>query len=127
MLREQVLPLSSWLDEHAAEYYDRIRAVVDGGPIEDWIEFFAGIVGSQARAQLSLVEQRRATHRTRLVSGTPRTLGQVRHARRFFLDALGHAGVAVAGMSSEVQPSSGIRSPGVEVALVTTHYRVYEL
>ncbi|MGW4116933.1 Fic family protein, partial [Actinosynnema sp. NPDC004786] len=57
LLREQVLPLSSWLDEHAAEYHDRIRAVVDGGPIEDWIEFFAGIVGSQARAQLRLIEQ----------------------------------------------------------------------
>ncbi|WP_157620991.1 Fic family protein [Saccharothrix sp. NRRL B-16348] len=57
LLREQVLPMSSWLDEHAGEYHEQIRAVVDGGPIEKWIEFFADGVRLQARAQLRLIDE----------------------------------------------------------------------
>jgi Fic family protein len=57
LLREQVLPLSSWLDEHAGEYHEQIRAVVDGGPIENWIEFFADGVRLQALAQLRLIDE----------------------------------------------------------------------
>ncbi|HEX6340933.1 hypothetical protein [Umezawaea sp.] len=57
LLRRHVLPLSSWLDEHAGEYHDRIRAVVDGGPIEQWIDFFARGVRTQAHAQLRLIEE----------------------------------------------------------------------
>jgi Fic family protein len=57
LLRSHVLPLSSWLDKHAGEYHDRIRAVVDGDPVEHWIGFFARGVQAQALDQLRLIEE----------------------------------------------------------------------
>lgn len=57
LLRHPVLSLSTWLDEHSKEYYRQIRAVVDGGPIEVWISFFAGAVHAQAAAQLALINR----------------------------------------------------------------------
>lgn len=57
LLRGQVLSLASWLDENAGEYHDRISAVVDGAPIEQWIDFFARGVQAQAAAQLRLIQE----------------------------------------------------------------------
>ncbi|NUT47047.1 MAG: hypothetical protein HOV94_06950 [Saccharothrix sp.] len=57
LLRAPVLSLSTWFDEHSAEYYERIRAVVEGGPVEGWISFFAAAVRNQAMAQLALLDQ----------------------------------------------------------------------
>ncbi|CCH30164.1 hypothetical protein BN6_28550 [Saccharothrix espanaensis DSM 44229] len=64
LLRDQVLALSTWLDEHEQEYHAHIRAVVDGGPIEDWILFFAGAVRAQATEQLALIDKLNALRRS---------------------------------------------------------------
>ncbi|MBB5958488.1 Fic family protein [Saccharothrix tamanrassetensis] len=73
LLRDHVLALSTWLDEHEQEYHARIRAVVDGGPIEDWILFFAGAVRAQASAQLLLIDQLNALRQSLLeqAKGSP--------------------------------------------------------
>ncbi|RKT52409.1 Fic family protein [Saccharothrix australiensis] len=55
LLRDQVLPLSVWLDDTLPEYEERIRAVVDTGRVHDWVGFFARAVRDQALAQLRLV------------------------------------------------------------------------
>ncbi|MEU5696344.1 hypothetical protein [Actinosynnema sp. NPDC020468] len=73
LLRDQVLPLSSWLDEQAVEYYRRVGAVMDGGPIEDWIRFFALGVRSAGKAQLALIGELDALSKELLdqVDGSP--------------------------------------------------------
>ncbi len=55
VVRQPVLSLAPWLDDHADEYRTRIRAVVEGGPWWEWIEFFARGVGEQARRNLALI------------------------------------------------------------------------
>ncbi|WP_158842542.1 Fic family protein [Saccharothrix deserti] len=55
LVRDQVLPLSVWLDNALAEYQRQIRAVVDTGRIDRWVDFFAAAVRDQAVAQLRLI------------------------------------------------------------------------
>ncbi|XVS65098.1 Fic family protein [Actinosynnema sp. CA-299493] len=55
LVRDQVLPLSVWLDTALAEYQWQIRAVVDTGRVDRWVEFFATAVRDQALAQLRLI------------------------------------------------------------------------
>ncbi|MEU4800874.1 hypothetical protein [Actinosynnema sp. NPDC023587] len=55
LLRDQLLPLSVWLDDALPEYQEEIRAVVDTGSVHPWVEFFACAVRDQALAQLRLV------------------------------------------------------------------------
>ncbi|MEV0679842.1 Fic family protein [Actinosynnema sp. NPDC050436] len=55
LLRDQVLPLSVWLDDTLPEYQEEIRAVVDTGMVHPWVEFFACAVRDQALAQLRLI------------------------------------------------------------------------
>ncbi|MBB5956421.1 Fic family protein [Saccharothrix tamanrassetensis] len=55
LLRDQILPLSVWLDDTLPEYQEEIRAVVDTGRIHHWVEFFAAAVRDQALAQLRLI------------------------------------------------------------------------
>ncbi|MEU4807137.1 hypothetical protein [Actinosynnema sp. NPDC023587] len=55
MLRDQVLPLSPWMATHSDEYHLRIKAIVEGGAVEEWIRFFARGVREQAEEQLRLI------------------------------------------------------------------------
>ncbi|WP_433268054.1 Fic family protein [Actinosynnema sp. CS-041913] len=55
LLRDQILPLSVWLDDTLPEYEEEIRAVVDTGRVHHWVEFFAAAVREQALAQLRLI------------------------------------------------------------------------
>ncbi|MGW4116414.1 Fic family protein [Actinosynnema sp. NPDC004786] len=55
LVRDQVLPLSVWLDTALAEYQWQIRAVVDTGRVDRWVDFFAAAVRDQALAQLRLI------------------------------------------------------------------------
>ncbi|MBM7811613.1 Fic family protein [Saccharothrix algeriensis] len=55
LLRDQVLPLSVWLDDTLPRYQEEIRAVVDTGRIHRWVAFFATAVRDQALAQLRLI------------------------------------------------------------------------
>ncbi len=55
LLRDQILPLSVWLDDTLPEYQQRIRAVVDTRRIHPWVDFFAAAVRDQALAQLRLI------------------------------------------------------------------------
>jgi Fic family protein len=55
LVRDQVLPLSVWLDTALAEYQRQIRAVVDTRRVDRWVEFFATAVRDQALAQLRLI------------------------------------------------------------------------
>ncbi|WNV84731.1 Fic family protein [Umezawaea sp. Da 62-37] len=57
LLRDQILPLSPWLDDNLEEYQRQIRAVVDTGEIHHWVDFFATAVHDQAEAQLRLITQ----------------------------------------------------------------------
>ncbi|QUF06489.1 hypothetical protein KCV87_10775 [Actinosynnema pretiosum subsp. pretiosum] len=52
LLRDQILPLSVWLDTHA----DRRDALLRGSPA-GWVEFFARGVRELARAQTNLIEE----------------------------------------------------------------------
>ncbi|MBW4719064.1 Fic family protein [Saccharothrix obliqua] len=55
LLRDQLLPLSVWLDDTLPEYQEEIRSVVDTGRVHEWVEFFACAVRDQAAAQLRLI------------------------------------------------------------------------
>ncbi len=66
LLRDQVLPLSFWLDTHQREYHERIRAVVHGGPLHDWIGFFADGLRALALDQLTLIGELDALRRAHL-------------------------------------------------------------
>lgn len=50
VLREPVLALSPWLEEHSDEYRDHLLAVSCTGEWAPWIEFFACAVRDEARA-----------------------------------------------------------------------------
>ncbi|MCE6994313.1 Fic family protein [Saccharothrix sp. S26] len=55
LVRDQVLPLSVWLDTALAEYQRQIRDVVDTGRVDRWVDFFATAVRDLALAQLRLI------------------------------------------------------------------------
>jgi Fic family protein len=57
LLRDQILPLSVWLDDHLYDYQQQIRAVVDTGQIDVWVNFFATAIEHQAQAQLRLIDK----------------------------------------------------------------------
>lgn len=57
LLRDQILPLSVWLDDHLDAYQASIRAVVDTGKIDTWVDFFATAITQQAHAQLRLIDR----------------------------------------------------------------------
>ncbi|ONI91786.1 hypothetical protein ALI144C_00670 [Actinosynnema sp. ALI-1.44] len=57
LLRDQILPLSCWLDDEFDEYRRQIRAVVDTGRLDRWVDFFAKAIHGQALAQLELVHR----------------------------------------------------------------------
>ncbi|CCH31375.1 hypothetical protein ABZ816_03760 [Actinosynnema sp. NPDC047251] len=78
LLRDQILPMSFWLDTHHREYRDRVRAVVRGGPLHEWIGFFADGLRAQALAQLSLVDELDGLRRAHLaVAPKPPSLRRV--------------------------------------------------
>jgi hypothetical protein len=56
LLRDQVLPISVWLDRHRDAYHRHVLAVVEGGPIADWIRFFAEGVEQLALEHIRLVD-----------------------------------------------------------------------
>ncbi|WP_433260689.1 Fic family protein [Actinosynnema sp. CS-041913] len=56
LVRAQVLPLASWPAARGKGYHARIRAVVEGGPVEEWITFYADGVRTQAEEQLRLMD-----------------------------------------------------------------------
>lgn len=60
LLRDQVLPLSVWLNGALPDYQRQLRAVVDTGLVHRWVEFYAGAVRDQALAQLNLITRLRA-------------------------------------------------------------------
>ncbi|RKT55111.1 Fic family protein [Saccharothrix australiensis] len=66
LLRDQVLPMSHWLDAHRAEYHERVRAVVHGGPVHEWIDFFATGLRTEALAQVRMIDELAALHRAHL-------------------------------------------------------------
>ncbi|MFE9748790.1 Fic family protein [Saccharothrix saharensis] len=51
-----VLLPAPWLDDHAEEYRARVRAAVEGGPLWEWVEFFARGVREQATSNLALID-----------------------------------------------------------------------
>ncbi|MFC6091113.1 Fic family protein [Saccharothrix lopnurensis] len=56
LLRDQVLPLSVWLDDAMPDYRRQLRAVVDTGLVHRWVEFFTTGLREQALAQLRLID-----------------------------------------------------------------------
>jgi Fic family protein len=72
LLRDQILPLSVWLDDNLDEYQRHIRAVVDTGQIHRWVDFFATALDRQAKAQLRLIDKLAALATT-LAAQIPRT------------------------------------------------------
>ncbi|MBB5953624.1 Fic family protein [Saccharothrix tamanrassetensis] len=66
LLRDQILPMSCWLDTHYREYHERIRAVVHGGPLHEWIDFFATGLRRTALAQVGLIGELDALRRSHL-------------------------------------------------------------
>lgn len=72
LLRDQVLPLSVWLDDAMPDYRRQLRAVVDTGMINHWVDFFTAGLRAQAHAQLRLIarlEDLAADYARRLPSG----------------------------------------------------------
>ncbi len=57
VLRDQILPLSRWLDRYRDEYYLRLRAVVDSGSFEEFMVFFAEGVHELCTEQISLIKR----------------------------------------------------------------------
>ncbi|ALG11995.1 hypothetical protein AOZ06_38585 [Kibdelosporangium phytohabitans] len=55
LLRNQILPLSVWLDDELDVYRCQIRAVVDTGRLDRWVDFFSIAIHDQAQAQLQMV------------------------------------------------------------------------
>lgn len=72
LLRDQILPLSVWLDDNHDEYQRQIRAVVDTGQIHTWVDYFATAIDRQARAQLRLIDKLEVLAAT-LTALVPRT------------------------------------------------------
>ena len=52
-----LLYLSSYLEEHRPEYYDRLQAVRERGELQEWIQFFLTAVASQAVDAVARAEQ----------------------------------------------------------------------
>ncbi|MEV6907274.1 Fic/DOC family N-terminal domain-containing protein [Amycolatopsis sp. NPDC051071] len=57
VLRDQILPLSRWLDRHRDEYYRQLRSVVDTGSFEDFVVFFAKGVHELCAEQIHLIKR----------------------------------------------------------------------
>jgi cell filamentation protein, protein adenylyltransferase len=72
LLRDQILPLSAWLDDNLDEYQRQVRAVVDTGQIHRWVDFFATAIDRQAKAQLRLIDELAALA-TELAAQIPQT------------------------------------------------------
>ncbi len=79
LLRDQILPLSYWLDTHRRQYHEHIQAVVHNGPVHEWIDFFAEGVRRQALAQLALIDELDGLRR-RHIALVPRPLSAHRVA-----------------------------------------------
>ncbi|MFD9892366.1 Fic family protein [Amycolatopsis sp. NPDC059027] len=65
VLRDQILPLSLWLDRNRTEYHQRLREVVDTGDFEKFVVFFADGIRHLCGEQIDLIkrmEQLRARH-----------------------------------------------------------------
>ncbi|MGM1061746.1 Fic family protein [Saccharothrix sp. Mg75] len=59
LVRDQVVPLSVWLNGALGEYQRQIRAVVRTGLVHRWVEFYATAVRDQALHQLDLIARLR--------------------------------------------------------------------
>ncbi|GAA3893811.1 hypothetical protein GCM10022243_68350 [Saccharothrix violaceirubra] len=55
LLRDQVLPLSVWLNDSLDEYQRQIRRVVDTGEVHHWLDFYTTAIRDQAYDQLGLI------------------------------------------------------------------------
>ncbi|WP_424186737.1 Fic family protein [Actinokineospora sp. G85] len=55
VLRGQVLPISTWIDDHKQEYHDQIRRVADTGDYEPWIAFFGRGIQEVCYRELALI------------------------------------------------------------------------
>jgi Fic family protein len=52
-----LLYLSSYLEEHRPEYYERLQAVRERGELQEWIQFFLTAVAAQAEDAVARAEQ----------------------------------------------------------------------
>jgi Fic family protein len=62
LLQQRRLPapllyISPYLEEHRAEYYDRLQAVRERGELQEWIQFFLTAVAAQAEDAVTRAEQ----------------------------------------------------------------------
>ncbi|WP_346660179.1 Fic/DOC family N-terminal domain-containing protein [Amycolatopsis sp. QT-25] len=57
VLRDQILPLSRWLDRYRDEYYQKLRAIVDTGSFEEFMVFFAEGVDKLCTEQINLIKR----------------------------------------------------------------------
>ncbi|WP_409495704.1 Fic family protein [Amycolatopsis sp. cmx-11-12] len=57
VLRDQILPLSRWLDRYRDEYYRQLRSVVDTGSFEEFMVFFAEGVHKLCTEQIHLIKR----------------------------------------------------------------------
>ncbi|WP_158880198.1 Fic family protein [Amycolatopsis anabasis] len=56
-LRDQILPLSRWMDRHREEYHRRLREVVDTGSFEAFMMFFAEGVRELCGERIALIRR----------------------------------------------------------------------
>jgi Fic family protein len=52
-----LLYLSSYLEDHRPEYYERLQAVRERGELQEWIQFFLTAVAAQAEDAVARAEQ----------------------------------------------------------------------
>jgi Fic family protein len=56
-LPKPLLYLSSYLEQHRREYYDRLQAVRERGEIQEWLQFFFTAIAVQAEDAIARAEQ----------------------------------------------------------------------
>ena len=75
LLPAPLLYISTYLEEHRREYYDRLQAVRERGEIEQWLQFFLTAVTVQARDAVERSErlfELRESYRTMLAGSRSR-------------------------------------------------------
>lgn len=73
ILREPILNLAPWLDEHRREYIDGLKAVSIHGSFDPWIEFMSAAAASEAADGMTVIGE--------LVAFKDETVSRLRAAR----------------------------------------------